>query len=263
MLRNIHVGAVFLSCLIISDKALADIAVSCAAIKTADPQSQTGVYTIDPDGNGTLLPFPVFCDMDDHDGSSGWTLIMDSNGQGIQSQINDPKLLAQPAGSRDASMQGANLGVLRIQALAAVSKRVHLCNRRMRVPPQVNLPEGQIDISITSITSLPLDNLRHMRALNAFDSNEPFASDDDRFHASVNSIRTHWIGHGLLASNLVHVCDIEPFGSGYRTGGFPSWVSCGNLYGPHLAAGGYMGGSAWIPYSELYSDVADLEVSLH
>src|SRR6185436_8505118 len=48
---------------------------SCKAILAASPQSTSGVYTIDPDGNAGPAPaLPVYCDMDFAGG--GWTLIM-------------------------------------------------------------------------------------------------------------------------------------------------------------------------------------------
>ncbi|MDQ3296413.1 MAG: hypothetical protein M3619_07510 [Myxococcota bacterium] len=46
---------------------------SCKAIKTAMPTSETGAYTIDPDGEGPDPPFTVICDMTTEGG--GWTLV--------------------------------------------------------------------------------------------------------------------------------------------------------------------------------------------
>ncbi|XP_068725496.1 contactin-associated protein-like 2 [Montipora capricornis] len=41
---------------------------SCTALKTLDPTSNSGVYVIDPDGEGGLPPFDVTCDMTDKNG---------------------------------------------------------------------------------------------------------------------------------------------------------------------------------------------------
>ncbi len=47
---------------------------SCAAIHTASPSAPSGVYAIDPDGDGGAAAFNVYCDMSSDGG--GWTLIL-------------------------------------------------------------------------------------------------------------------------------------------------------------------------------------------
>ena len=49
-------------------------ATSCLDAKGLDPSAATGVFTIDPDGQGPDAPFSVFCDMDKDGG--GWMLAM-------------------------------------------------------------------------------------------------------------------------------------------------------------------------------------------
>ncbi|WP_046003505.1 fibrinogen-like YCDxxxxGGGW domain-containing protein [Pseudoalteromonas rubra] len=46
---------------------------SCAQILSENPDAQSGVYAIDPDGSGQHAGFDAYCDMDTDEG--GWTLI--------------------------------------------------------------------------------------------------------------------------------------------------------------------------------------------
>jgi len=46
---------------------------SCAAIHRGNPQLPSGLYTIDPDGEGPAAAFQVTCDMETADG--GWTIV--------------------------------------------------------------------------------------------------------------------------------------------------------------------------------------------
>ncbi|KKE81940.1 fibrinogen-like YCDxxxxGGGW domain-containing protein [Pseudoalteromonas luteoviolacea] len=47
--------------------------VSCAQILSENPEAASGVYSIDPDGEGVHDSFDAYCDMDTDEG--GWTLI--------------------------------------------------------------------------------------------------------------------------------------------------------------------------------------------
>jgi hypothetical protein len=52
----------------------ATVGTDCQAILAANPQSTNGIYSIDPDGSGTIAPFNVYCDMT----GGGWTQIFDN-----------------------------------------------------------------------------------------------------------------------------------------------------------------------------------------
>lgn len=50
-------------------------AVSCAEIRDASPGTNSGVFEVDPDGEGENAPFAVYCDLSTQDGG-GWTKIL-------------------------------------------------------------------------------------------------------------------------------------------------------------------------------------------
>ncbi len=54
-----------------------DLQTSCADALAADPGAASGVYAIDPDGEGGDGEFNAWCEMDQDDG--GWTLVMNLN----------------------------------------------------------------------------------------------------------------------------------------------------------------------------------------
>jgi hypothetical protein len=60
------------------DAVAPDLLPSCAALHAARPDLPSGVYEIDPDGEGPSSPFSAFCEMAADDG--GWTLLLKADG---------------------------------------------------------------------------------------------------------------------------------------------------------------------------------------
>ena len=50
---------------------------SCLELKQKDPSLRSGIYTVDPDKEGPVEPFEVFCEMEKDGG--GWTLVLVSS----------------------------------------------------------------------------------------------------------------------------------------------------------------------------------------
>lgn len=92
---------------------------TCAELKKATPDSPDGVYAIDVDGEGELVPFEVYCDMSLDGG--GWTLLLDSNGIG-------PEFLTQTKPGIDVVLfnTATYLPTEYMQALAELSHQAHL-----------------------------------------------------------------------------------------------------------------------------------------
>ena len=74
---------------------------SCALQKLAVPGSKSGVYAIDPDGEGLNDPFDVFCDMDT-DAGAGYTYY----------RIDDPQTLLDNQTAYRAACEAAGLEVI-------------------------------------------------------------------------------------------------------------------------------------------------------
>jgi hypothetical protein len=53
---------------------------SCAAILQGDPDAMSGVYPLDPDGDGPEPPFSAYCEMDAGQDGGGWTLALKVDG---------------------------------------------------------------------------------------------------------------------------------------------------------------------------------------
>jgi hypothetical protein len=65
-----------------------NILASCADVKEKVPGAPSGIYELDPDGDGGTAPFQVWCEMSQDEG--GWTLVMNINtADGHMSKLGD------------------------------------------------------------------------------------------------------------------------------------------------------------------------------
>jgi hypothetical protein len=62
---------------------------TCAALLAAAPSTKSGVYTIDPDGDGPQSPFSAYCDMATDEG--GWTLLITLAPTTVTNNFNSPQ----------------------------------------------------------------------------------------------------------------------------------------------------------------------------
>jgi hypothetical protein len=61
---------------------------SCAALHALDPMLASGIYLIDPDGDGPVVAFETFCEMTEDGG--GWTLAMKIDGNQLTFHYDSP-----------------------------------------------------------------------------------------------------------------------------------------------------------------------------
>ena len=63
---------------------------TCSDIKYCNPEAKSGSYVIDPDGEGGVKPFKVFCDMTDKDGIGVTVVSHDSENRTLVAGFEDP-----------------------------------------------------------------------------------------------------------------------------------------------------------------------------
>ncbi len=93
----------------------ATLATSCKTLLAAHPTLKSGVYTIDPDGNGSIAPFDAYCDMAFDSG--GWTMVLSTAfGSDPGASVAGPVLPRTTTHMPSATLT----------ALAALSSQVHV-----------------------------------------------------------------------------------------------------------------------------------------
>ena len=80
---------------------------SCSHLKKGDPTTVSGNYNIDPDGEGGLEPFSVYCDMTNKNGVGVTVISHDSESRTIVDGYED-----KGSYSRDINYTGASLSQL-------------------------------------------------------------------------------------------------------------------------------------------------------
>ncbi|CAH3177443.1 unnamed protein product [Porites lobata] len=83
------------------------IGLSCSHLKKGDPTAASGNYNIDPDGEGDLEPFSVYCDMTNKNGVGVTIIRHDSESRSIVDGYED-----HGSYSRDINYAGASLSQL-------------------------------------------------------------------------------------------------------------------------------------------------------
>ncbi|KAL9951832.1 hypothetical protein ACROYT_G044567 [Oculina patagonica] len=88
--------------------------ISCSTIKLCNPKAPTGSYVIDPDGEGGVTPFTVYCDMTDKNKVGVTVISHDIEDRTLVTGCNSPGCYA-----RDILYTGADL--LQLGSLTAIS----------------------------------------------------------------------------------------------------------------------------------------------
>ena len=83
------------------------VGLSCSYLKKGDPTTESGNYNIDPDGEGDLEPFSVYCDMTNKNGVGVTVISHDSESRTIVDGYED-----KGSYSRDINYTGASLSQL-------------------------------------------------------------------------------------------------------------------------------------------------------
>ena len=83
------------------------VGLSCSHLKKGDPTAASGNYNIDPDGEGDLEPFSVYCDMTNKNGVGVTIIRHDSERRSIVDGYED-----HGSYSRDINYAGASLSQL-------------------------------------------------------------------------------------------------------------------------------------------------------
>jgi len=93
--------------------------VSCSSIKSGSSGSSSGNYMIDPDGEGGVTPFSVYCDMSDK-GGVGVTII--SHDSESRTHVNNISPGCEPAGCYRKDVRYTGISTAQLAALTRVSQ---------------------------------------------------------------------------------------------------------------------------------------------
>ena len=103
----------------------ASMPTSCLAIAKATPLAVSGVYWLDPDGEGATAPFQAWCDL--HGDGGGWTLALKLDGSDPKSNYDAPLWTNSDAvNSSSVSLEGAAAKLASFWSMPLTQLRVGL-----------------------------------------------------------------------------------------------------------------------------------------
>ncbi|TMP38606.1 fibrinogen-like YCDxxxxGGGW domain-containing protein [Pseudoalteromonas rubra] len=138
---------------------------TCRDIQQTNPTSQSGYYTIDPDGDGNVTPFVAYCDMETLGG--GWTLFA-NHADGIERKlIREPVRVDQYGVLESSRWQALRAAMTEGLMFVDEHSKVSMISAFNVTNPTGVGCQGLLDDTAADLTAT-FDNTPHMEGLNIF-----------------------------------------------------------------------------------------------